>query len=149
MDKLITQRLDTLSLTSLLEVQSTPCDVIGEYCRQKQIEHVVCTYQTYQEQQRRFDIAIVHHVEPIPPHDLYPCLGLLKNLLSERVWLLTPADYGSPQEWISLGFKQDALKVGEHGDVVSYSYNLDTYNHKREWNNTRFWANPEHWDKRF
>lgn len=43
-----------------------------------------------------------------------------------------------------LGFK----RIGPF-ELNFFGYDLSQYNHTRDWNNARFWANPERWGKDF
>lgn len=149
MEAVIKKRLSLLPLQSLLEVSAIASADIQGYSHDHNVRYHHCTPNQYDRLSERFDLALVHDIEGFPLTQMRPCVGLLKNLLSERIWLLVARDYCPAEEWISLGFKHDTIP-GQSGDQLdSYSYNLETYNHKRDWNNSRFWANPEHWDKRF
>lgn len=75
-------------------------------------------------------------------------LGQLRNygthqiavvVANSPVWAFT--------DFIGLGFRRQA-ELGEEGSPLTlYTYNIDSYNHKRAWNNPDNWANPEMWDK--
>ena len=47
------------------------------------------------------------------------------------------------QKFIELGFTHSA----EITPAKIYSYNIKTYNNKRDWNNPEGWANPENFEK--
>jgi hypothetical protein len=47
------------------------------------------------------------------------------------------------QSFLELGFAYDS----EISFKKIYSYNLQTYNKKRGWNNSDGWANPENFEK--
>jgi Family of unknown function (DUF6231) len=152
MEPFFQARLASLKLRSVLEITSeefgTPS--ISDYCQLHNIQYRHTQPQSCPDIKERFDLAIVHHIETTEITSLRTCLGLLKNLISERVWLLVAQNYCQQEEWISLGFKRDSsFDALPAQDYASYSYNLETYNRKREWNNSRYWANPQHWDKRF
>ena len=72
-------------------------------------------------------------------------LGLLRNYGSQRIAVVVPAQ-GNWQfnDFIAMGFRLHAELAD---DMALYTYNLISYNHKRDWNNPRNWANPEMWDK--
>lgn len=72
-------------------------------------------------------------------------LGLLRNYGTQRIAVVVPSN-GPWQfnDFIAMGFRQHAQLAD---GLVLYTYNLDSYNHKRDWNNPRLWANPEMWDK--
>lgn len=75
-------------------------------------------------------------------------LGQLRNYGTRQIAVLTPnnGDWGL-QDFIGMGFRRQG-QFEHQGDKQSlYTYNLASYNHKRDWNNPRFWANPEMWGK--
>lgn len=149
METLIKRRLASLPLQSLLEVSTAASEELRDHCFAKNILYRHTQLDQCKEMAERFDFALVHDIEAFSLEQVRPCIGLLKNLLSERVWLLVNQSYCPTEEWISLGFKRDLLPENNALGKDSYHYNLETYNYKRDWNNTRFWANPEHWNKRF
>lgn len=149
MERLIEKRLASLPLQSVVEVSAGTSEALREYCIANSILYRHSKPDQCSEMTERFDLALVHDVEAFSLAQVRPCIGLLKNLLSERVWLLINQGYCPTEEWIGLGFKRDLLPENSTPGKDSYHYNLETYNYKRDWNNTRFWANPEHWDKRF
>jgi hypothetical protein len=94
------------------------------------------------------ELAIVHHcLENLPASAGQQLLGSLRNRFAQRVWLILPTG----TEWtlprlIAMGFKKDQSALVGDG-LESYTYDIRSYNHKREWNNPRFWANPENFNK--
>lgn len=148
-EALIRDRLMTLKLASLLEVSANASPWLRETCAARGILYHHCAPTECGQVSGRFDLALVHDVELYAQIELRSAVGLLKNLLSERIWLLVAPTYCEKTHWIALGFKGDPLASGSVLPLASFSYNLETYNHKRDWNNSRFWANPEHWNKRF
>ncbi len=71
-------------------------------------------------------------------------LAGLRNQLQARICALVPAS--SPwqfSDFIGLGFKRLAHCTKQQDSVTVYSYAIADYNFTREWNNARFWANPE------
>lgn len=74
-------------------------------------------------------------------------LGQLRNLGNRRIAVLVDNASGwRLTDFLALGFTRQA--IGDEGTSHSlYTYNIDTYNHKRDWNNPKYWANPEMWDK--
>lgn len=153
MEALIAQYLGPIQVQRLLAVSGRPCPELQAYCAQQNIDYTShCPPQDDHRHQTlptgRFDLAVVLEIEQFEPEALSTLLGTLKNVHSQKIWVLTPVN----SRWhfldfIALGFNRDPLP--ETLSVNSYSYNLETYNHKRDWNNPRFWANPEQWHKRF
>lgn len=75
-------------------------------------------------------------------------LGQLRNYGASQIAVLIP----TKAEWtltdfIGLGFRRQAQLSDADASLTLYTYNLASYNHKRDWNNPRFWANPEMWGK--
>lgn len=75
-------------------------------------------------------------------------IGQLRNYGTRQIGVLVSDAAGwSLTDFIGLGFRRQARFDGETHSSTLYTYNINNYNHKREWNNPRFWANPEMWDK--
>jgi hypothetical protein len=76
-------------------------------------------------------------------------LGMARNLLNAKLLLIKTPQLTklSFNDLLGLGFKRlEKLDVdGEQIEV--FAYDIDHYNRKREWNNARFWANPEYFEK--
>ncbi|MEQ9547045.1 MAG: DUF6231 family protein [Marinobacter sp.] len=75
-------------------------------------------------------------------------LGQLRNYGTHRMAVVVPDD----SEWtfsdfIALGFRRQSEVQTATVPLTLFTYNIDTYNHKRAWNNPDNWANPEMWDK--
>ena len=68
-------------------------------------------------------------------------VGKLKNVLAQRI--IIQSNNLEPEEFSELGF----LKLELKGAKNFYSYNLDSYNKKRNWNSPEGWANPDNFDK--
>lgn len=47
----------------------------------------------------------------------------------------------------SLGFTQFIDKTTHDQDFALWQFNILTYKHVPDWFNSKFWANPEHWNK--
>ncbi len=144
---LIESYLTPLDLHSILAVGPAPWLDLVQHCQQAQIELTFAAINDTPPP-RRYDLGIIYGTEHADPSVVRHRLGELKNYLSERVWLLVD-DESTWQltDFVALGFRKDTLPEG--CNYQSYSYNLETYNYKRDWNNPRFWANPENWNLRF
>jgi len=75
-------------------------------------------------------------------------LGQLRNYGTHQIAVLMADDaQWAFTDFIGLGFQRQAsVGTGETAYTL-YTYNIDSYNHKRAWNNPDHWANPEMWDK--
>ena len=75
-------------------------------------------------------------------------LGQLRNFVSGQIVVHT-RDNGplAFPDFIALGFKRWDCPSGEAVQGHIYTYDIASYNHKRQWNTPENWANPENWDK--
>lgn len=72
-------------------------------------------------------------------------IGVLRNHLNAKMLILcNEASTLSFSDMLSLGFKREEQ---DESGLMLYSYDIASYNKKREWNNSRFWANPENFNK--
>ena len=68
-------------------------------------------------------------------------IGLVKNALSQKLIIFS---FENINEDLS---KLGLIKEFSDKDLCCHSYNLKTYNTKRDWNNPKGWANPENFNK--
>jgi hypothetical protein len=75
-------------------------------------------------------------------------LGQLRNYGTRQIAVLVDDASGwTLTDFLGLGFRRQARFDQGDQALSLYTYNIDSYNHRREWNNPRFWANPEMWGK--
>lgn len=77
-------------------------------------------------------------------------LGQLRNYGNHQIAVLIRNDGALGfNDFLALGFvRQTTIEPGSgHPGHTLYTYNINTYNHKRSWNNPQYWANPEMWGK--
>lgn len=96
-----------------------------------------------------YDLALISDTLEFLPHDeAMLFLGQLRNYGTHRIAVAL----GENPDWaftdfIGLGFQKHARIQVQDRPLTFYTYNLDTYNRARIWNNPADWANPEMWDK--
>ena len=95
------------------------------------------------------DLALVTDtLEHLPFDEGALLLGQLRNYGTHQIAVLVGETPGwAFTDFIGLGFRRHAEIDTDQGPLTLYTYNLDTYNHKRAWNNPDNWANPEMWGK--
>ncbi|MBS3805332.1 MAG: hypothetical protein KGY54_12345 [Oleiphilaceae bacterium] len=95
-----------------------------------------------------YDLALITDtVEKLSPAEASLLLGQLRNLGSQQIAVLTVDEQGlSFNDFIGLGFVRHA-RIESAPPKTLFTYNIATYNRKRDWNNAKNWANPEMWDK--
>ena len=74
-------------------------------------------------------------------------IGTIKNLISQKIVIFTDFenDVKRDKTMIKLGLQTELRD--KTNKLKCFSYNLKTYNNKRDWNNPKGWANPENFDK--
>ncbi|MCG2580093.1 MAG: DUF6231 family protein [Marinobacter sp.] len=95
------------------------------------------------------DLALVTDVlEQLPRAQGEMFLGQLRNYGTHQIAVVVKPDHGWRfTDFIALGFRRQAELESDSAPSTLYTYNIDTYNHKRAWNNPDNWANPEMWGK--
>jgi len=68
-------------------------------------------------------------------------IGLVKNALSQKLIIFSLENIS--EDLLRLGL----VKEFSEKELHCHSYNLKTYNIKRDWNNSKGWANPENFNK--
>ena len=90
--------------------------------------------------QETFDMCIVLEDVQVSKTQL----GLIKNSVAQKIVVIRESvDNKDHKSFLELGFAFDP----EISFKKIYSYNLQTYNKKRGWNNSDGWANPENFEK--
>lgn len=107
----------------------------------------------------RYELGVVFNfLEHRPVSEGLEVLGRLRNVHCERIWVaVTTSSDWDFNSMISLGFSRGPCFAGRtmtsaHNkprevEICTYHYDIDKYNHKREWNTPKHWANPENWGK--
>lgn len=93
------------------------------------------------------DMAIVSDlVEKSAKVVALECLAALRNQYAQRILLLVNEQQNTHwqlTDYLGLGFK----KRGEFDGYGVYSYAIEDYQFKKDWLNSRYWANPDRFDK--
>lgn len=94
------------------------------------------------------DLALIDDVlEHLSQEDGILVLGQLRNFGTHRIAVIVVdgCDW-QLNDFLGLGFQRQACLQGPPARTL-YTYNIDSYNRRRAWNNPQYWANPEMWDK--
>lgn len=69
----------------------------------------------------------------------------LRDLMARRIIVVSTLE---DEQWLrSLGFTQLIDKTTHDQDFALWQFNILTYKHVPDWFNSKFWANPENWNK--
>lgn len=83
--------------------------------------------------------------------ELTQLLAGYRNALVQGILVLCGVDGSSgglsENQFYGLGFKKIAEFPHPQYPLMAFEYNLRNYNHKRLWNNSKYWANPENFGK--
>jgi len=96
------------------------------------------------------DLALVSHLtESLDKAAAQQWLGMIKNRYAPHVILISHPELAQQKGWqfvdyLAMGFKHIA---GNDDGLQVFSYAIENYQPKREWLNSRFWANPEMYGK--
>lgn len=141
--------LGPIKLTRVLAAGPEPWSQLASVCEARQLALEFIALDDRLPTATRYDVAIVYGFDSLDKGAVTQLFGHLKNEICERIWAIT-SPHGSWQlkDFVALGFRKDLLP-DPLATIASYSYNLESYNHRRDWNNPRFWANPQNWHLRF
>lgn len=99
---------------------------------------------------QQVDVAVISDLtETMPVAHGQQWLGSLRNVFAPHVILISDPEKSQQQGWQFADF----LALGLHQVAISdsglhlYSYAIENYQPKRDWLNSRFWANPENFGK--
>lgn len=96
------------------------------------------------------DLAVISHLtESLDKAMAQQWLGMIKNRYAPHVLLISHPDIAKNQGWmftdyLAMGFRHIG---GTEDGLQIFSYAIENYQPKRDWLNSRFWANPDMYDK--
>ena len=98
---------------------------------------------------RRYDLVIVlldvDTIENIEESEKTQFLVKLRDLFAKRIIVVSRLE--DEKLLRSLGFTQLIDKTTHEQNFALWQFNILTYKHIPDWFNSKFWANPENWDK--
>lgn len=98
---------------------------------------------------QRYDLGFVlfdtEEMQTISDSQKSQLLVKLRDLMAKRIVVVSKLT--DEKLLRSLGFTQLIDKTTHEGDFALWQFNILTYKHVPDWFNSKFWANPENWDK--
>lgn len=99
--------------------------------------------------QQRYDLAVVMldtvETEHLSEQIMSQILVKLRDLFAKRLVVISRMQ--NEKLLRALGFTQLIDKTIHEADFALWQFNILTYKHVPDWFNSKFWANPENWDK--
>jgi len=95
------------------------------------------------------DLAIISGItDVLPKSQAMEWLGVLRNRHAPHIIVISDIDKTAQQGWLLADFLALSMKhVGTSHLHQVFSYALENYQPKKDWLNSRFWANPENYGK--
>ena len=98
---------------------------------------------------RRYDLGFVlldtAEMAEVSSQDKAQLLVKLRDLMAKRI--VVASRLQDEQLMRALGFTQLIDKTVHGSDFALWQLNILTYKHVPDWFNSKFWANPENWNK--
>lgn len=98
---------------------------------------------------QRYDLGFVlfdtEEMQTISDSQKSQLLVKLRDLMAKRIVVVSKLT--DEKLLCSLGFTQLIDKTTHESDFALWQFNILTYKHVPNWFNSKFWANPENWDK--
>ncbi|MFX4308401.1 hypothetical protein F8N28_05705 [Acinetobacter soli] len=98
---------------------------------------------------QRYDLGFVvfgtTEMQKISETEKTQVLVRLRDLMAKRIVVVSKRQ--DEKLLRSLGFTQLIDKTLHEADFALWQFNILTYKHVPDWFNSKFWANPENWDK--
>lgn len=142
---------------SLLTLSLNPIPLVQQWCTEQGVPLTTLeTLDPFAELARlgRFDLVIVaDQLEYMDRHLGAELLGLLRNLHTDSLAVLYQPQLAPlalrwhRNDFLGMGLRRDAEFSEDGRSMTLYTYELDTYNFRRSWNNPQYWANPENWGR--
>ncbi|SEM07522.1 MULTISPECIES: DUF6231 family protein [unclassified Acinetobacter] len=146
----ITSMLDDLSKEQ--PIQTAVClgqDLSQDYAQTIQWNHFNVTEFLMLPFQQRYDLGVVilnnEQMDTLSTHHKSQMLVKLRDLMAKRIVVLS--HIADEQLLRSLGFTQLIEQKNTEQDFALWQFNILNYKHVPDWFNSKFWANPENWNK--
>jgi len=98
---------------------------------------------------QRYDLGFVvldsQEFSQIPVSEKSQLLVKLRDLMAKKIVVVSQLK--DEKLLRSLGFTQLIDKTRHDSDFALWQFNILTYKHVPDWFNSKFWANPENWNK--
>ena len=98
---------------------------------------------------QRFDLGFVildtEEMVALSEQQKTQMLVKLRDLMAKRIVVVSKLQ--DERLLRALGFTQLIDKTTHDNDFALWQFNILTYKHIPDWFNSKFWANPENWDK--
>jgi hypothetical protein len=98
---------------------------------------------------QRYDLGFVlfdtDEMQSISEVQKSQLLVKLRDLMAKRIVVVSK--FNDEKLLRSLGFTQLIDKTTHDSDFALWQFNILTYKHVPDWFNSKFWANPENWNK--
>lgn len=98
---------------------------------------------------QRYDLAVVsfdtNEMMDVNDQSKSQMLVKLRDLMAKRI--VTVCRVKDEKLLRALGFTQLIDKTAHAQDLALWQFNILTYKHVPDWLNSKFWANPENWNK--
>ena len=98
---------------------------------------------------KRYDLGFVLlnavEMQEIQPYQKSQLLVKLRDLMAKRIVVVSCHE--DEKLLRSLGFTQLIDKTTHDENFALWQFNILTYKHVPDWFNSKFWANPENWNK--
>ncbi|EMR12332.1 hypothetical protein MPL1_10888 [Methylophaga lonarensis MPL] len=135
---------------SLLLAGETALECIKGYEDTRLLKITTPFAQSQLEQLPLVDVAVISDLtEQLDVAAGQQWLGSLRNRYTPHIFLISEPAQARQNGWqltdyLALGLRHIA---GTQQGVQLFSYAIENYQYRRDWLNSRFWANPENYDK--
>jgi len=95
------------------------------------------------------DLAIISDItEMLSKESATEWLAMVRNRHTQHIIVIADNEKAAQQGWqladyLALGLKH----LGHDNNLYVYAYAIESYQPKRDWLTSRFWANPENYNK--
>lgn len=95
------------------------------------------------------EIAVVTDLtETLTKTEAMQWLGVLKNKLAQHIVLVVDKQKSASNDWQFADFLGLGFRLHEQRNQYQvFFYAIETYQPKKDWLNSKYWANPENFDK--
>lgn len=98
----------------------------------------------------RYELAVLIDPQSLTTESISQLVAVARDRWARQVLVLVPKlsnNHNTEREFFALGFKHRQLPEALNVDFAAYGFSITRYKTTPDWLNSRYWANPERWNK--
>ncbi len=156
-DAFVSQILQARAPQSVLLVGNQDLPALNTHSQTNAVEithHPIADNLQLQQLSSRYDLCLITpEFSQLPKQTATELLAGIRNRYCHHIYVFTQVGAGDQQtqwregDFFGLGLKRIARFESDAISLHCFAYEIESYIKKRDWNNSKYWANPENFGK--